>query len=114
MKNSLIDVCEQIESGSTLSEAMGKAPKAFNRLYVNMIKAGEAGRALDVILKRLAEFQERDQALRRKVKAPWFTRRGRHLCRRHPVLHHVEGRAAVHQDLRRLQARPAADDGGAD
>ena len=68
LKNSLIDVCEQIESGSTLSEAMGKAPKAFNRLYVNMIKAGEAGGALEVILKRLAEFQERDQALRRKVK----------------------------------------------
>ncbi len=47
---------------------MGKSPKAFNRLYVNMIKAGEAGGALEVILKRLAEFQERDQALRRKVK----------------------------------------------
>ena len=68
LKNSLIDVCEEIESGSTLSEAMGKSPKAFNRLYVNMIKAGEAGGALEVILKRLAEFQERAQALRRKVK----------------------------------------------
>ena len=68
LKNSLIDVCEEIESGSTLSEAMAKSPKAFNRLYVNMIKAGEAGGALEVILKRLAEFQERAQALRRKVK----------------------------------------------
>ena len=68
MKNSLIDVCEEIESGSTLSEAMGKAPKAFNRLYVNMIKAGEAGGALEIILKRLAEFQERAQSLKRKVK----------------------------------------------
>jgi len=68
LKNSLIDVCDEIESGSTLSEAMSKSPKAFNRLYVNMIKAGEAGGALEVILKRLAEFQERDQALRRKVK----------------------------------------------
>jgi type IV pilus assembly protein PilC len=68
LKNSLIDVCEEIESGSTLSEAMAKSPKAFDRLYVNMIKAGEAGGALEVILKRLAEFQERSQSLRRKVK----------------------------------------------
>lgn len=68
LKNALIDVCDEIEGGATLSEAMSKAPKAFNRLYVNMIKAGEAGGALEVILKRLAEFQERSEALRRKVK----------------------------------------------
>lgn len=68
MKNALIDVCDEIESGSTLSEAMGKSPKAFNRLYVNMIKAGEAGGALEVILQRLAEFQERSESLKRKVK----------------------------------------------
>ncbi len=68
LKNALIDVCEEIESGSTLSEAMAKSPKAFDRLYVNMIKAGEAGGALETILKRLAEFQERAQALKRKVK----------------------------------------------
>jgi type IV pilus assembly protein PilC len=68
LKNSLIDVCDEIEAGATLSEAMGKSPKAFNRLYVNMIKAGEAGGALEIILRRLAEFQERAEALRRKVK----------------------------------------------
>ena len=68
LKNALIDVCDEIEGGATLSEAMSKSPKAFDRLYVNMIKAGEAGGALEVILKRLAEFQERSQALRRKVK----------------------------------------------
>ena len=68
LKNSLIDVCDEIESGATLSEAMGKSPKAFNRLYVNMIKAGEAGGALEIILKRLAEFQERAQSLKRKVR----------------------------------------------
>ena len=68
LKNSLIDVCDDIEAGSTLSEAMAKSPKAFNRLYVNMIKAGEAGGALEIILRRLAEFQERAEALRRKVK----------------------------------------------
>ncbi len=68
MKNCLMDVCDEIEGGSTLSEAMTKAPKAFDRLYVNMIKAGEAGGALEVILKRLAEFQERSLSLRRKIK----------------------------------------------
>jgi len=68
LKNSLIDVCDEIEAGSTLSEAMAKAPKAFSRLYVNMVKAGEAGGALEIILRRLAEFQERAEALRRKVR----------------------------------------------
>ncbi|MBN2216868.1 MAG: type II secretion system F family protein [Pirellulales bacterium] len=68
LKNSLIDVCDEIEAGSTLSEAMAKSPKAFNRLYVNMIKAGEAGGALEIILRRLAEFQERAASLRRKVR----------------------------------------------
>ena len=68
LKNALIDVCDEIEGGATLSEAMAKAPKAFDRLYVNMIKAGEAGGALETILQRLAEFQERSQSLKRKVK----------------------------------------------
>lgn len=68
LKNSLMDVCDEIEGGATLSEAMAKSPKAFDRLYVNMIKAGEAGGALEVILQRLAEFQERSQSLKRKVK----------------------------------------------
>jgi type IV pilus assembly protein PilC len=67
-KNCLMDVCDEIEGGSTLSEAMAKSPKAFDRLYVNMIKAGEAGGALEVILRRLAEFMERSQSLKRKVK----------------------------------------------
>ncbi len=68
LKNNLMDVCDEIESGATLSEAMGKSPKAFDRLYVNMIKAGEAGGALELILQRLADFQERSQSLKRKVK----------------------------------------------
>src|SRR5262245_56624477 len=41
LKNSLMDVVDDVESGSTLSEAFGKHPKAFDRLYVNMVKAGE-------------------------------------------------------------------------
>lgn len=68
LKNALMDVCEEIEGGATLSEAMSKSPKVFSRLYVNMIKAGEAGGALEVILQRLADFLERAESLKRKVK----------------------------------------------
>ncbi len=67
LKNSLIDVCDEIESGSSLSEALSKSPKVFDRLYVNMIKAGEAGGSLEIILRRLAEFKERTQKLKGKV-----------------------------------------------
>jgi len=67
LKNSLIGVIEDVESGNTLSEAMAKQPKAFDNLYVNMVKAGEAGGALEVILQRLAEFKERAQSLKRKI-----------------------------------------------
>src|SRR6516162_10070136 len=66
LKNALIDVVDDVESGSTLSEAFGKHPKCFDRLYVNMVKAGEAGGALEVILKRLADFKEKAQSLKRK------------------------------------------------
>lgn len=68
LKNALMDVGDEIESGSTLSEAMAKSPKVFSRLYINMIKAGEAGGALEVILRRLSEFLERSESLKRKVK----------------------------------------------
>jgi type IV pilus assembly protein PilC len=68
LKNTLGDVVEDIESGSTLSEAFGKHPKAFDKLYCNMIKAGEAGGALEAILQRLADFKEKAQTLKRRVK----------------------------------------------
>jgi len=68
LKFSLEDTCDEIEAGSTLSEAMSKSPKCFDRLYVNMIKAGEAGGALELILQRLADFKERAESLKRKVK----------------------------------------------
>lgn len=67
LKNSLIGVIEDVESGNTLSEAMARQPKAFDNLYVNMVKAGEAGGALEIILQRLAEFKEKAQSLKRKV-----------------------------------------------
>src|SRR5436305_1403708 len=67
LKNALIDVVEDVESGLTLSEAFGKHPKCFDRLYVNMVKAGEAGGALEIILKRLADFKEKAQSLKRRI-----------------------------------------------
>ena len=67
LKNALIDVVEDVESGSTLSDALGKHPKCFDRLYVNMVRAGEAGGALEVILQRLADFKEKAQSLKRKI-----------------------------------------------
>jgi len=67
LKNALMDVVDDVESGSTLSEAFGKHPRCFDRLYVNMIKAGEAGGALEVIMKRLADFKEKAQTLKRRV-----------------------------------------------
>lgn len=67
LKNTLMDVIEDVEAGNTLSEAMAKQPKAFDNLYVNMVKAGEAGGALEIILQRLAEFKEKAQSLKRKI-----------------------------------------------
>jgi type IV pilus assembly protein PilC len=67
LKNALMDVVEDVESGSSLSEAFSKHPKCFDRLYVNMVKAGEAGGALEVILQRLADFKEKAQALKRRI-----------------------------------------------
>lgn len=67
LKNILDDVGNDVEGGSTLSESMAKHPKAFDRLYVNMVQAGETGGVLDVILQRLAEFMEKAQRLKRRV-----------------------------------------------
>ena len=67
LKNALIDVCDEIEGGASLSEALSRSPKVFDRLYVNMIKAGEAGGSLETILRRLAEFKERTQSVKNKV-----------------------------------------------
>jgi type IV pilus assembly protein PilC len=68
LKNVLMGVCEEVEGGSSLSESMGKYPKAFNHLYVKMVNAGEIGGVLDIILQRLAEFMEKSQRLKRKIK----------------------------------------------
>jgi type IV pilus assembly protein PilC len=60
-------VAEDVESGSTFSEALAKHPRIFDNLYVNMIKAGEIGGVLDVILRRLAEFMEKAEHLKKKI-----------------------------------------------
>ncbi len=62
------DVLYDVESGNTLADAMGKHPKAFSKLFVSMVAAGEAGGILDTILLRLAVFLEKADALTRKVK----------------------------------------------
>ena len=68
LKSVLGAVGEEVESGSTLSEAMAKFPKTFNNLYSNMVAAGEAGGVLDLILARLADFMEKAQKLKSKIK----------------------------------------------
>src|SRR5438034_3145253 len=60
-------VADEVEGGGTLSDAMSKFPKAFDKLYVNMINAGEAGGVLDLILARLADFMEKAAKLKKKV-----------------------------------------------
>jgi len=67
LKSILAGVAEDVESGTTLSDAMAKFPKAFDRLYCKMVNAGEIGGVLDVILQRLANFLEKAQRLRRRV-----------------------------------------------
>lgn len=67
LKGILLGVVEDVEGGSSLSEAMAKYPRAFNTLYTKMVAAGEVGGVLDVILQRLAEFMEKAQRLKRKV-----------------------------------------------
>lgn len=58
-----------VESGTPLSEALVKHPKVFNRLYINLVRAGETSGTLDAILERIAAFQEKELALRGKIKS---------------------------------------------
>src|SRR6478672_12012660 len=60
-------VSDEVEAGGSLSDAMAKYPKAFDKLYTNMINAGEAGGVLDLILQRLADFMEKAAKLKKKV-----------------------------------------------
>jgi len=63
-----MQIKDSVGGGSTLADALGRHPKIFDQLYVNMVEAGEMGGALDIILVRLANYREKADALARKVK----------------------------------------------
>jgi type IV pilus assembly protein PilC len=69
MRSTMADLAATVESGSTFSEALAQHPAIFNKLYVNMVKAGELGGVLEIVLTRLAEFQEKSQRIKSKVLA---------------------------------------------
>ncbi len=68
-KVALENISENIQGGNTLSDALSQYPRMFDRLYVNMIRAGEAGGVLDTVLDRLAMFQEKSTKIKKKVKS---------------------------------------------
>ena len=68
MNEALTGISENISAGGTFSEALTAYPKIFDKLYVNMVKAGEAGGVLEVVLGRLAEFAEKSEKIKNKVK----------------------------------------------
>ncbi len=72
MRHAVADIASLVEGGSTFSEALYAHSKIFNKLYINMVKAGEIGGVLDVVLNRLADFQEKAQKIKGKVKAALF------------------------------------------
>jgi len=72
LKRIIGELALSVEGGSTFSEALAQHPKVFNRLYVNMVKAGELGGVLEVVLNRLSEFQEKAQKIKGKVVAAMF------------------------------------------
>jgi type IV pilus assembly protein PilC len=72
LKNIVGELALSIEGGSTFSEGLAQHPKVFNRLFVNMVKAGELGGVLEVVLARLSEFMEKAQKIKGKVIAAMF------------------------------------------
>ena len=72
LKRILGELALSIEGGSTFSEALAQHPKVFNRLFINMVKAGEIGGVLELVLKRLSEFMEKAQKIKGKVIAAMF------------------------------------------
>ncbi|MDR1816848.1 MAG: type II secretion system F family protein [Puniceicoccales bacterium] len=69
LRNIVTSLSDNVQSGNNLSDAMAQHPKAFDRLYVNMIRAGESGGVLDRVLDRLAMFMEKSLRLKKKVKS---------------------------------------------
>jgi len=69
LREVLTGMGEAVESGGTFSEALAQYPRAFDKLYINMVKAGEAGGVLDSVLARLAEFMEKAERIKGKIKS---------------------------------------------
>lgn len=69
LKYVLGELIKEIQSGTSLADAMGKHPAVFNDVYTNMVRAGEAAGILDDILKRLALQQEKNASMRKKIKS---------------------------------------------
>lgn len=69
LKKTITQLAEAVQGGGTFSDGLTAHPKIFNRLYVNMVKAGELGGVLEVVLNRLAEFQEKAEKVKGKVKS---------------------------------------------
>jgi type IV pilus assembly protein PilC len=69
LKSTINKVADSVQGGSTFSEGLAQHPRLFNDLYVNMVKAGELGGVLELVLTRLAEFQEKAQKVKNKVVA---------------------------------------------
>ncbi|HAK05985.1 MAG TPA: pilus assembly protein PilC, partial [Spartobacteria bacterium] len=67
LKRTIDKLAEGVQGGSTFSETLAQHPFIFNNLYVNMVKAGEVGGVLELVLGRLAEFQEKAQKIKNKV-----------------------------------------------
>src|SRR5947199_8326398 len=69
LKRTIDKLADGVQGGNTFSDALSLHPLIFNDLYVNMVRAGEAGGVLEVVLNRLAEFQEKAAKIKNKVKA---------------------------------------------
>jgi type IV pilus assembly protein PilC len=69
LKSTIKKLGDSVQDGSTFSEGLAQHPRLFNDLYVNMVRAGEIGGLLEVVLTRLAEFQEKAQKVKNKVVA---------------------------------------------
>ena len=69
MRSTMSALSDAVESGGTFSEALAQHPRIFDKLYINMVKAGELGGVLEIVLNRLAEFQEKSQKIKGKVVA---------------------------------------------
>jgi type IV pilus assembly protein PilC len=67
LKETLADIKADVEGGSALSESLARHPRVFDKLYVNMVRAGEAGGVLDQILARLADYMEKSLRLKQKI-----------------------------------------------